>query len=207
MFFEQVPIGGYDKNFNYFLGRDSSLVCVVDPVEIDNLMRIAQNIGVGSICAVLITHSHHDHISGTPELNARLGGIPVYIHESGAKELNVPCKVVNDGDLIHEAGLKIKVHHTPGHRFDSVLYEVDDNLITGDTLFVDCCGRCDLPGSDVNAMYKSLYETLPKLKKSLKVWPGHDYGKTPSSTLEKEFLTNSYLNCAGKEEFIALRMG
>ena len=205
MFFQQIDIGGFDKNFNYFLGKDSSEVCIVDPVDIDKLLDFAEMHDVQKICAILITHSHFDHIGGVPELAERLGPLPVYIHESGANELSVGCRTLQDGDVINEAGLEIKVHHVPGHRFDSVLYEVGENLITGDTLFVDGCGRCDLPGSDIEDMYKSLYDVLPSLNPDLKVWPGHDYGKTPSSTLKKEFDTNKYLKCNSKEEFIKLR--
>lgn len=207
MFFEQVNIGGFDKNFNYFLGKDKSSVCVVDPVNIEELLDHAECLEIDKIVAILITHSHFDHISGIQDLIKAVGPLPVYIHESGANELKVGCRTVKHGDVIKEAGLEIKVHHVPGHRFDSVMYESGDNLVTGDTLFVGGCGRCDLPGSDVEAMYESLYKLLPSLDKNLKVWPGHNYGETPSSTLMKEFESNKFLNCNSKKEFISLRSG
>lgn len=207
MFFQQIDIGGFDKNFNYVFGKDKNEVCVVDPVEIDKLLQICEDLGIHKIAAILITHSHFDHIAGTPDLYERLGSIPVYIHKSGLDQLSIEANGIDTGDVIHEAGLDIKVYHTPGHRFDSVLYEIEDNLITGDTLFVGGCGRCDLDGSDINAMYTSLYEVLPSLDSSLKVWPGHDYGKTKFSTLEMELENNKFLNCDSLKEFIKLRAG
>ncbi len=206
MYFKQIPIGGYDNNLIYLFGASKDEVAVVDPVEIPKLLEIANTEGIGKISAVFITHSHQDHIAGTPELLETVGEIPVYIHESGINELTVPCTGISDGDVVRVCGVGVKVHHTPGHRFDSVCYEVEENLVTGDTLFVDGCGRCDLPGSDVEAQYESLHVKLAALAPSLKVWPGHDYGSTKSSTLEKEFANNPYLTVGSKADFINLRI-
>jgi len=211
MYFKQIPIGGYDKNFCYFLGDSTEEVVVVDPVEIDRLSLIAtEEEGIGRISAILITHSHFDHIGGTPELFEKIGPIPVYIHENGADKLSdIPEEnlfTTRDGDVISKAGLETKVHHTPGHISDAVCYEVDGHLITGDTLFVGGCGRCDFAGSDVEAMYDTLYEKLAMLPRNLKVYPGHDYGETSSSTLEHEYLTNPYLLAKSKDKFVKFRL-
>ncbi len=84
---------------------------------------------------------------------------------------------------------------------------VGDTLIAGDAIFIDGCGRCDLPGSDPKAMYHSLYEVIMKLPDSTVIYPGHDYGPTPFATVGEQKKTNPYLQCKNLEEFLMGRMG
>jgi hydroxyacylglutathione hydrolase len=100
--------------------------------------------------------------------------------------------------------MSVEVLHTPGHRFDAVCFVVDrTHVLTGDTLFVGECGRVDLPGSDVPAMHHSLLTTLRALPDALVVCPGHDYGKTPLSTIGEEKRLNSTMQPRSLEEFRA----
>jgi glyoxylase-like metal-dependent hydrolase (beta-lactamase superfamily II) len=210
MYFKQIHIGGYDKNLNYFVGANKNEVLVVDPVNIDELLAIADSEGIGKIVGILITHTHHDHIAGTPELFDRLGPIPIFVHENGLNKFStIPSdwiKIVRDNSLINFAGISAQVIWTPGHINDAVCYLLEDRLITGDTLFVGGCGRCDLAGSDVEAQYDSLHNKIASLSRKLTFYPGHDYGETPFSTLEQEFATNPYLLATDKQDFIDLRM-
>jgi glyoxylase-like metal-dependent hydrolase (beta-lactamase superfamily II) len=110
---------------------------------------------------------------------------------------------VSDGEVIEIGSIKLRVLHTPGHSKDSMCLILDGKLIfTGDTLFVGNCGRTDLPGSDPAEMYYSLLDRLVKLNENLVVYPGHDYGSTPTSTIGHEKKTNYVLQSRSKQEFL-----
>ena len=109
---------------------------------------------------------------------------------------------LEEGKNLTVAGLSVAVLHTPGHTPDSVLYVFGGNVATGDTLFVGECGRTDLPGGSPESLYDSLFGKLLKLEDGLVVLPGHDYGKTPTSTLGYERLNNYVLQPRTKEEFV-----
>ena len=111
--------------------------------------------------------------------------------------------MVNDGDTINIGNIPMKVIYTPGHTSDSICLLVDNKkLLTGDTLFVGECGRTDLPGGDSRSMYNSLFYKLLKLKDNVEVYPGHDYGQEPSSTIGKERRLNYTLKPRTIAEFI-----
>ena len=98
---------------------------------------------------------------------------------------------------------EIQILFTPGHSEDSVCLIIDNSaLVTGDTLFVGSCGRIDLPGGNVDKMYDSLYNRIINLDKSLRVFPGHDYGSSPTSTIQDEIKNNPILNFKSKESFM-----
>jgi hydroxyacylglutathione hydrolase len=98
--------------------------------------------------------------------------------------------------------LKVEVLHTPGHSSDSICLMIDDKLLTGDTLFVGECGRTDLPGGDTAQLYESLFKKIARLEDHVEIYPGHDYGVTPWSTLGLEKRTNYTLKSRTLEEFI-----
>jgi len=89
--------------------------------------------------------------------------------------------------------LNIEVIHTPGHTPGSVCYLVGGNLFTGDTLFVGVAGRTDLIGGSLNTLIKSIEKKLIVLPKQTIVWPGHDYGESPTSTIGREMEGNPYI--------------
>ncbi len=109
---------------------------------------------------------------------------------------------MNDGDVLKVGNLEIKVVHTPGHCPDSCCFIAEKAIFTGDTLFVGECGRTDLPGSDVKSMHDSLLNKIRNLPDELVVYPGHDYGKTPTSTLGYEKANNYTLKHRTLPEFI-----
>jgi glyoxylase-like metal-dependent hydrolase (beta-lactamase superfamily II) len=110
---------------------------------------------------------------------------------------------LNDGDTIQVGAIPVKVIYTPGHTPDSICLLVDEKkLLTGDTLFVGECGRTDMPGGDSRSMYNSLFNKLLKLNDDVEVYPGHDYGPKPHSTISEERRTNYTLQPRSLEEFV-----
>lgn len=208
---KQLAISGYDNNFAYFLvDTGNRQVYVVDPDNFAFLENGISKHGYKPI-GVLITHSHFDHLNGTPEFVGEYK-VPVFIHKnakgkSSLKNLDgVEIKFLEDGDEIVLGKDIIKVIHTPGHIDDAVCYKGDGWIITGDTLFVGACGRADLEESSAEDLYESL-QKLAKLPGETKVYPGHDYGEKVVSTIAWEKEHNKYLLCKNFEEFRALRLG
>ncbi|PIU59170.1 Zn-dependent hydrolase, partial [Candidatus Bathyarchaeota archaeon CG07_land_8_20_14_0_80_47_9] len=109
---------------------------------------------------------------------------------------------VVDGDIVKVGTIGIRVLHTPGHSPDSICLLCDNKLLAGDTLFVGECGRTDMPGGNTRDMYDSLFDKLMKLDDKVEVYPGHDYGSKPSSTIGEERKTNYTLEKRTLEEFM-----
>ncbi|RLB43710.1 MAG: MBL fold metallo-hydrolase [Deltaproteobacteria bacterium] len=159
---------------------------------------------------ILNTHGHADHGLANETLKQSLG-VPWCLHEADAdffaqqeirskveKELGVPSLPapdikLKDGDIIKVGELDIKVIHTPGHSPGSVCFLANGNLFTGDTLFVGAVGRTDLPGGSLDILLKSLKEKIITLPADTVIWPGHDYGETPTSTIGREMEENPYI--------------
>jgi glyoxylase-like metal-dependent hydrolase (beta-lactamase superfamily II) len=123
----------------------------------------------------------------------------VIAHTSSTNQKDIE---VDDNSLIQVGEVKIKVIHTPGHTPDSICLLIDNKLLTGDTLFVGECGRTDLPGGNAKELYYSLFGKLMKLDDEVEVYPGHDYGVHPYSTIGLEKKTNYVLKKRTLEEFI-----
>ena len=209
----QIPINGFDENFSYFLisGRD---VAVVDPGDVGHLVAEIEQDDL-AVKMIILTHSHFDHVAGVPEMLKKYG-VPVYMHKNARGRIEVEDEMtvhLDDGDKVRVGDLHFEVLWTPGHLDDSIcLYlkragdeEGAGRLITGDTLFVEGCGRADLEGSNVDDLWKSL-QRLKKLPDEVKIYPGHDYGSKPVSTIGWEKIHNKYLKCGSLEEFRKLRL-
>lgn len=192
----QWKLGPMD-NFVYLLSEGGEGLLVDPAYDLPRLAAELRATGV-RVTHILVTHGHPDHTMGVAAMKKELGAL-VVAHESADHPVDLK---VADGATLRLAGLEVRVVHTPGHRFDAVCYVVDGtHLLTGDTLFVGECGRVDLPGSDVRAMHRTLTDVLPSLPHDLVVLPGHDYGKTPTSTLAEELRTNDTLRPRTLEEF------
>ena len=198
MFFRQVQQHG--DNFSYIIADDATReAAVVDSsYNAGELSRIltAENL---KLKYIINTHGHSDHTAGNQELRSMFSAKTV-VHKLSRINADV---TVDDGDIIRIGSVPVKVIHTPGHTPDSICLLVDNQkLLTGDTLFVGECGRTDLPGGNSKSMYNSLFNKLLKLNDDVEVYPGHDYGSKPSSTIGEERRLNYTLVPRSLAEFI-----
>ncbi|MGA2972936.1 MAG: MBL fold metallo-hydrolase [Candidatus Bathyarchaeia archaeon] len=198
MIFRQVPVGTF-QNFSYIIGDEKTKsAALVDPAwEVDNLLAQCEELGL-KVTRVINTHSHHDHVEGN-EAVAKRTGAKVVMHEKSPVRKDIAVK---DGDAIEVGSLTVKVIHTPGHCPDHICLLVDGKLLTGDTLFVGECGRTDLAGGNSGDLYDSLVKKILPLDDSIEVYPGHDYGNKPSTTIGNERKNNYTLKPRTREEFI-----
>jgi glyoxylase-like metal-dependent hydrolase (beta-lactamase superfamily II) len=148
------------------------------------------------------THGHRDHIAGNGEI------LKATAAKLAANPLDVPSAEIklSEGSRLQIGLITIEVLHTPGHTPGSLVFNPPGALISGDTLFVTRCGRADFPGSDPASLYHSLLR-LAAFPPETKVYPGHDYGPKPHSTIAFEREHNAYMQCPDLESFLKLRMG
>ena len=206
---QQYEIGPLN-NFIYLLGDPETLeMAIVDPAwDINFLTREAKRLGY-RITKVFLTHSHPDHINGLDELLS-IQQIPVYISkfEFPAMRPRITGLVdVTVKDKLSVGKINFDILYTPGHTPGCQCFLAQGQLFTGDTLFIDGCGRCDLPGSDPKVMYNSLYNVLMKLPNDTVIYSGHNYGPSTTDTIGHQKQTNPYLQCNSLKEFLVERMG
>lgn len=190
----QIPVG-HMQNFAYVLVDSASKkAAVVDPGwDAEKIVSVLEEAGA-DLSAVWLTHTHFDHVKALPGILA-YKKVPVYVHPLEREMLkteNADVQDLSDGLHLKLGESQVICHHTPGHSPGMICFEGEDFLITGDMLFIDACGRVDLPGSSPEDMQKSL-EKLRTLSDELIVYPGHDYGKTPSASLGEQKKTNPFL--------------
>lgn len=194
LFIKQIPIGPM-MNYAYLVGGGSGneVVAIDTAWSAPEIFRQAEDNG-RKITAVLLTHTHYDHCNAVEELAKKIN-VPIYVHEEEDQSLpnNLNIKKTKEGMVIKEAGVEITCLHTPGHTPGSQCFLIDNALFTGDTLFVDSCGRVDLPGSNPKEMECSL-KRLAGLPETIKVFPGHNYGVAPQSTIGEQKKSNPYLS-------------
>lgn len=217
IYLRQAQIGPM-ANFVYLIGDPATrTAAVVDPAwDVDQIIELAAADGY-RIERILITHYHPDHlggelfghkIQGTAELLNRVKAkVHLHKHEAaGAKQVaglsDSDIEKMDSGDTIKLGELEIKFIHTPGHTPGSQCFLVEGNLVSGDTLFVNSCGRVDLPGSDPEQMYYSLNHTLRNLDDATMVYPGHAYSPEASTTIGAQKRTNQYMRFASVDEFL-----
>ncbi len=187
------------KNFIHLVGADTAReVAVIDPAwDVPALLDEVARDGK-QLAAVVLTHSHDDHLNGVPQL-LRSHDVPIYAQRTEIafndrlQDFVGALKPVAPGDRVKVGPLELTFIHTPGHTPGSQCLSCGGALFSGDTLFVDHCGRCDFPGSDVGAMFGSLHKVLGALADETTLYPGHDYGALKVSTLERERRLNPYL--------------
>ncbi|KKU77998.1 MAG: hypothetical protein UY05_C0070G0003 [Candidatus Peregrinibacteria bacterium GW2011_GWA2_47_7] len=210
MYFKQILAGGYNHNFSYFIGDEKTReVAVVDPVNLSLLEKFIAMDGL-FITAIFGTHGHFDHIGEIPEFYKKHANAKIYVPKSTREKLsqlpNGTFHILSDREKINIGAVSMEAIFTPGHEPGATCFLVEGKLITGDTLFIEGCGRCDLPDSDVEEQYKSLFERIGGLPETTEIYPGHDYGSKPHSTLAYEKQHNRFYRCKTKDEFVALRM-
>jgi glyoxylase-like metal-dependent hydrolase (beta-lactamase superfamily II) len=214
------PAAAQMVNFVYLIGdRERGECLAVDPAwDVDGLLALAAADGM-RITGALATHYHPDHVGGEifgiqiAGLAQLLARHPVRVHAHRAEidgirqvtGLEASDFVPHDGsDVVLAGEIPIELVHTPGHTPGSQCFLVGDRLVAGDTLFVQGCGRVDLPGGDPDEMYRTLTQRLARLPETTVLYPGHDYGPTPTSTLGAERRESIYLRVRSLADWRAL---
>jgi glyoxylase-like metal-dependent hydrolase (beta-lactamase superfamily II) len=198
MLFTQIQQRG--DNFSYIIADEvSKEAAVVDPsYNADEIIKVIKNEKLQPKY-VINTHGHSDHTAGNSELMS-IFGAKLAAHKQSKIHYDIP---LDEGDLITVGKISIKIIYTPGHTADSICLLADNQkLLTGDTLFVGECGRTDFPGGSSKSMYESLFNKLLKLDDNIEVYPGHDYGHKPSSTIGEEKISNYTLQPRSLKDFI-----
>lgn len=211
IFFQQLEVGQHAV-FAYLIGDlDTGDALVVDPADnVDQLIRLAEQNGL-SIGSIVNTHGHVDHIMGNAEMKAKTDA-KIVIHEAEAPYLekigdiwlemfaaqkSPPADVlIRDGDYLPIGSQRWQVLHTPGHTPGGIcLYQSTLGLcLTGDTLFVGSVGRVDGPLASGAQLLDSIRNRLLVLPDETKIYPGHNYGLVPFSTIGIERIENPFVN-------------
>ena len=198
MIFNQIQQHG--DNFTYLIADEKTKeAAIVDSsYNAEEIIKILKTQNL-RLKYVINTHGHSDHTAGNTELKSIFGAKIV-----ADKLSKVNCDVwVEDGDVIKIGPISLKIIYTPGHTVDSICILVDNQkLLTGDTLFVGECGRTDMPGGNSKSMYDSLFNKILELEDSIEVYPGHDYGSTPTSTIGRERKSNYTLRPRTLKDFV-----
>jgi glyoxylase-like metal-dependent hydrolase (beta-lactamase superfamily II) len=214
------PIAKQMVNFTYLIGdRETGEAVVVDPAyDVKGILSVAGGDGM-TIVGALATHYHADHIggdmmgyqiSGIRELLA-LHPVPIHVQADEAPWIRRTTEVSasdlvehRSGDVVQAGAVPIELIHTPGHTPGSQCFFVDGRLVAGDTLFLDACGRTDLPGGDPAALYDSLTHKLAKVPDDAILFPGHLYSPEPSQSMGETRKWNVVFKPRNEREWLSM---
>ncbi|MET0827316.1 MAG: MBL fold metallo-hydrolase [Acidimicrobiales bacterium] len=214
------PVARQMVNFVYLIGdRESGEAVVIDPAYgIKDLLGILDEDGM-TLTGALATHYHPDHvggdmagysIAGVAEL-LRLRPVAIHVQSDEAEWVKrVPGADDSDlvthtsGDVVQAGAIPIELIHTPGHTPGSQCFLVDNRLVAGDTLFLEGCGRTDLPGGDPRALYESLTQKLAKVPDDATLYPGHLYSPEPSQSMGETRQFNFVFKPKTEEQWLAM---
>ncbi|MBA3028418.1 MAG: MBL fold metallo-hydrolase [Desulfobacteraceae bacterium] len=208
MVIQQILLSRMDV-FCYMIGDEATKTCaLIDPAfDARRILSEVRSAGL-TVTHVINTHGHSDHSAGNAAMieatNARL-----HIHHLEAKSISglansafsrvmggkgspAPDVLLKDKDLIDIGETQLTVIHTPGHTPGGICLYTPGHVFTGDTLFVGAVGRTDFSGGSMAQLLESIHTKLYTLPEETRVWPGHDYGETPYSTIGHEKRTNLF---------------
>ena len=206
-------------NFVYLIGdRATGEAVIVDPAYgVDELLGVLAADGMRPV-GVLATHHHPDHVGGSMmgygieglrTLLERID-VPVHVNRNEAEWVRRTAGVEgtelvghDGGDVVTVGQVDIELLHTPGHTPGSQCFLVDGLLVSGDTLFLEGCGRTDLPGSDTDAMYESL-QRLASLPEDTAVLPGHRYSFASAGTMGEVKKLNYVYKPTSKDQWLTM---
>jgi glyoxylase-like metal-dependent hydrolase (beta-lactamase superfamily II) len=219
-FAQSDPVARQMVNFCYLIGdRQAGVALGVDiaygPAEVVSILEADGMRLVGT----LATHYHADHVGG--ELfGLRIAGlaellevadVPVYVQRDEIEFVSLSTGIGRDALVAVEPGttlsagdVRVECIHTPGHTPGSQCFLVGDRLVAGDTLFLEGCGRTDLPGGDPEALYHSLFDTLARVSDDTVLYPGHLYSADPSATMGETRRSNYVLAPRSAQQWLGL---
>ena len=215
------PVATMMENFVYLVGDAVTReALVVDPAwDVPGVVAAANADGY-RVTGALVTHWHPDHVGGAMMGHdvqglaklMEVNPVPVYVHSGDAELVQLmtglspsDLTLVSSGEKVKVGAVEVECLHTPGHTRGAMCFRCGQALISGDTLFLEGCGRTDLPGGDVEEMWRTLYERLLALPSDLVLYPGHDYGRGPPTPLGEVRRTNSALRSPDYATFRRLR--
>ena len=219
-FAQDDPFAHQMVNFVYLVGdREANEAVIVDPAyDPAGILNVLEADGMTCV-GMLGTHYHADHVGGSM-MGLQVAGaaemlesqnIPLHIQ---AAEADFVKKVTGLGDdelVLHDGGSQLEVGaitidllHTPGHTPGSQCFLVDNRLVAGDTLFLQGCGRTDLPGGDPELLYHSLTSVLSNVPDDAVLFPGHQYSPAPSATMGDTRAQNMVFAPKSAEEWMAM---
>jgi hydroxyacylglutathione hydrolase len=209
LYVRQLKLGPME-NFVYLVGAEGAReTALIDPAwDVEAALAAAEEDG-RAVTHALVSHHHFDHVNGLPMVLDK-GGIHVFAHRADlprlAPELQREVSAVEAGTAVEVGPLRIAAMHTPGHTPGSTCWHAGEGLFAGDTVFVNACGRCDLAGGDPEQMFQSL-KRVSELPGEVRLYPGHDYGDVPVSSVARERERNPYFQkLASLTDFVAYRM-
>ena len=208
MIIRQIEVGNFSI-FSYLIGDEQARECLfIDPSGDHDLLLKEARAHKLSVKYIVNTHSHIDHTMGNREMVRRTGA-KIVIHKADAAglfdtprdilemfgaELPPPADIlVSDGGLIQVGSVALQVIHTPGHTPGGMCLYIEGMVFTGDTLFVGSVGRTDFPGGSYAELEQSVRAKLYTLPGDTVVFPSHNYGMTPTSTIQHERRTNAVI--------------
>lgn len=204
------PTASSMANFIYLLGDRKKGEClVVDPAwDVQGVLNVASADGM-RITGALVTHWHPDHVGGDlmghdveglTDLLAQ-NPCPIHVHKAEAQWVQMITGVSGTDLVLHDSGdvvkagdVEVECLHTPGHTAGSQCFRCKNTLVAGDTLFLQGCGRLDLPTADVDEMWRTLTERLATISADTILYPGHDYGSAPHAPMSEVRRDNDSLN-------------
>ncbi len=196
--------------FAYIVGcEETGEAMLIDPAaEVDRVVNQVEEDGL-EVKLIVNTHPHGDHTGGNKRAK-KLTGAPIAVHRDaedilerslspgmaamiGGEASPPPDRLLDEGETIEIGKLRLRVIHTPGHSQGGICLYGHGAVFTGDILFVGAVGRTDLAGGSARAMRAAIREKLFDLPDETIVYPGHDYGPAPTSTIDRERLTNPFV--------------
>ena len=197
------------ENFIYLIeDTKTQRTAVVDPAwEPLEILKLVKQKGL-NITDILLTHSHHDHINAIDNI---LLEFDAELHLTHAEaefwgQAGTHPSLHYGGDSLSLGETEIEILHTPGHTPGSACYKIQDQLITGDTMFVFGCGRCDLTGGDPNQMFDTLNKMKNDLPAATEILPGHNYAIKTTASMQEQAEGNPFLHFAEQRDFVNFRM-
>ena len=215
LYLRQLELGPM-QNFVYLVGDEGTRKCwIVDPAwNVEDAVTQAEKDGY-ALEGALITHAHYDHCNALDTL-LKIKDMPVYVNKREADFARAEAatglfgalpkshvRPVESGDKIALGETTLTFLHTPGHTPGSQCFLVDQKMVSGDTLFLGTCGRCDLPGGNPYELYETLNQKIARLPDDTIVLPGHNYSpQAVSGPLGREKETNRFFQAHTLDDFL-----